>query len=89
MIIVSQDKTRVLNFNNILSIYTDKDETKKKIYAFSTNGEVQAQLGEYKTEERTKEILEEIVQEYLDSNEESFGAKFGYVKNTIYEMPLE
>lgn len=76
MIIVSQDKKTIVNFNAIETIQIDdnvldKTEAEFEIY---TNGEA---LGYYKTEERAKEILQEIIDFYI-CNE---------IKNKVYRMP--
>lgn len=66
MIIVNQDKTSILNFNNIQDIRIEPYGTHikgKKIYKiFAGNFEGYAtELGTYAREERAKEVLKEIV----------------------------
>ena len=94
MIIVSQDKTNILNFSNLQNVRIEPygtHEKGKKIYKiFAGNFEGYAtKLGTYKTEERAKEVLQEIINAYLDCNKESFYANFAYVKNIVYEMPTK
>ena len=86
MIIVSQDKKVITNFNNTLGIqietyflngdgekdYEVKVITEKGIYT----------IGTYDTEERAKEVLQEIIDMYKFNRCESIGQK-----NAIYKMP--
>ena len=65
MIIVSQDKKTIVNFNNILKIDCVNDE----IIVFYKSDEVPGvegteSIGFYGTEERAKGVLSEIVQKY-------------------------
>ncbi len=67
MIIVSQDKTEIINFENvdIIDIVVDLDGTGKlphKIYCETSSK--REELGTYKSEERAKEVLQEIVEKY-------------------------
>lgn len=92
MIIISQDKTQILNFNNIQNIRIEPYGTHikgKKIYKiFAGNFEGYAtEVGTYGKEEKAKEVLQEIIREYKDCNQCDYTAGFGYVINNIYEMP--
>lgn len=60
MIIVSQDKERIFNFDNIS--YIEISANKTTIRCQRTNENIW--LGNYETEERAKEVLQEIVKEY-------------------------
>lgn len=63
MIIVSQDKSKIVNFENVEKIYIDINEERKcRIFAEGHN--IITILGEYETEERAKEILDEINKAY-------------------------
>jgi len=69
MIIVSQDKKEVINFENILSVKLfHDDEDNECLYEIYTTvnapGDNYILLGEYNTEERAKEVLQEIVKKY-------------------------
>lgn len=98
MIIVNQDKTVVVNMNNIDTICVNDD---KPEIATSTIGRRAILLGEYKTRERAKEILQEIVTVYRCSKTcesfitEKLHAKIslelnGMKQSTfLYEMPKE
>lgn len=62
MIIVSQDKNTLVNFNNVDNIDIVADLTRAVSYSIcyetSTKRE---ELGEYETEERAREVLQEII----------------------------
>lgn len=61
MIIVSQDKMQIFNFDRIKNIWIDDnvlDKTDTE-FAICADGEI---LGDYDTEERAKEVLQEIVE---------------------------
>lgn len=62
MIIMSQDKTEIINFNNIESIWICSDE--EGIFTIEATADTNTSLGEYKTEERAKEILIGIMASY-------------------------
>lgn len=67
MIIVSQEKDEILNFNNIMNIQvTNCEEDGYLISAGFIVGrdDNYRDLGYYKTEERAKEVLQEITQKY-------------------------
>lgn len=55
MIIVSQDKKCILNFDNIFGLFT-----KEKIIYASISDDLSAAIGSYDTEERALEILKDI-----------------------------
>ncbi len=86
MIIVSQDKTNVINFANVGNLYADE----KKILCTDIQGCYLAKLGTYKTEERAKEVLLEIVKKYgeyvsLENMKNGINAIYNIPK--AYEMP--
>lgn len=85
MIIVSQDKTEIVNFNNIESIWICSDE--EGIFTIEATADTNATLGYYDTEERAKEVLQEIIRKY-----ETFSLdRLGSIKiiPKVYEMPKE
>lgn len=102
MIIVSQDRNAILNFDNTTTIKTEEHEEKCEIIARVNNGHF-ATLGEYATEERAKEILEEIIKCYANTeqykclsgmpncaDEEKVNVLNKLAENAvIYEMPQE
>lgn len=105
MIIVSQDKTQILNFENVQNVRIEQYGTHikgKKIYKiFAGNFEGYAtELGNYQTEERAKEVLDEIVNmrgifemyKCSDNNTQDMADKWMLKSNQIfdiYEMPKE
>lgn len=91
MIIVSQDKRMIINFDNIVEIVIRKntDENLYQVQCKSENEKNKRILGKYKTEERAKEVLEEIIELYMKCNCDSYGAGFGYVANAVFKMPVE
>lgn len=65
MIIVSQDKDKIVNFNNLTQLYITQDEEKTAYYIrFETVDSSYDDLGEYNTEEKAREILGEIAKVY-------------------------
>lgn len=62
MIIVSQDKTKIVNFDNLTQIYITRDEEETTTFIrYETVDSLYDDLGEYKAEERAKEVLQEII----------------------------
>lgn len=95
MIIISQDKTMILNFKNIEAIgignpLEDKDG-KFKILC-NTTSDNQYTMAEYETEERAKEILEDLIRLYR-KNFQVIGERGGVTDfihpPKVYEMPKE
>lgn len=91
MIIVSQDKMEIFNFEEIFRLYVDNwsnEEFATEPNCFcikaekSSDNMICAFLGEYKTEERAKEVLAEIINMYKFNKYEAVGQK-----NTVYKMP--
>lgn len=73
MIIVSQDKMEIFNFEEMFRLYVDnwsneKFATEPNCFCIkaekSSDNMICAFLGEYKTEERAKEVLKEIWEFY-------------------------
>lgn len=60
MIIVSQDRKKIINFERIKSIWISNDT--EEYFEINADGEL---LGIYKTEERAEKILEYIIKTYL------------------------
>lgn len=90
MIIVSQDKTKIVNFDNLTQIYITRDEEETATFIrYETVDSLYDDLGQYKTEERAKEILQEIIHIYGECNASCASTGYGYVKNKVYEMPKE
>ena len=93
MLIISQDKCTIVNLDNIKTIELDRETDFKSIIIFRETNEVETGvcgllIGHYTTKERAKEVLQEIIETYLDCNEQSVLANYAYVKNEVYEMPI-
>lgn len=85
MLIVSQDKYKVINFNNISVIAINEHD----IEGETTDGIV-ITIGTYKTVKRAKEVLQEIIQAYKDCNYYSLvETGKGFIINDFYQMPEE
>lgn len=95
MIIVSQDKTEIINFDNVINInITDCERDGYLISAGFVVGrdDNYRDLGYYQTEERAKEVLQEIVRATIDARKSQeinmfFGGTGIIPSNTYYEMP--
>ena len=95
MIIVSQNKDIIANFDNIESIDTVADldgtgEVPYKIH-YETSSK-REELGKYQTEERAKEVLQEIIDKFMEYGQIQNLA--GDIKQVCempkkYEMPKE
>lgn len=90
MIIISQDKMEIFNFDEIFRLYVDNwsnEEFATEPNCFcikaekSSDNMICAFLGEYKTEERAKEVLAEITEFWKN------GAMSDYKGFICYEMP--
>lgn len=96
MLIVSQDKYNILNFDTTVNIGVEEISTLNDIVQISaqTNGNTII-LGKYKTEERAKEVLQAIINlSSLSPNQSNVNINdiIGYYmvkKLTYYEMPKE
>lgn len=65
MIIVSQDKDNIINFDNLTQVYiTQNEEEKAYFIRFETVDSLYEDLGEYDTEERAEEVLRDITHWY-------------------------
>lgn len=84
MIIVSQDRDLIINFDNVTVIGIAQNNS-KEIDSITVDKEEQY-LGEYKTEERAKEVLQEIVTRYKNWANLKVGQPSG-VCLPVYEMP--
>ena len=98
MIIVSQDKRTIINFDNLKTIELDRETNFTSINIFRETNEVETGvcglfIGHYATEERAKEVLQEIIKAYIESKKgEEATTIFGFAiipSNTYYEMPQE
>ena len=100
MIIVSQDKTKIVNFDNLTQIYITQDEEETATFIrYETVDSLYDDLGVYKTEKRAKKVLREIIKKYssylqLNGGPAIFQGDIGIQPNIfnipkVYEMPEE
>lgn len=90
MIIVSQDKRKIVNFDNLFNIDYYKIDGNFEIDANTEKDSVC--LGYYKTEERAKEVLQEIMKKYLDIKcfyNSKYEVMQAIEQPKVYEMPVE
>ena len=85
MLILSQDKKSIYNFNNIISIQIEEGYNGFKliVYGAITN---YVSLGKYKTEERAKEVLQEIIEAYKENGSVKID-NIQVENKVVYEMP--
>lgn len=82
MIIITQDKKQIVNFNNTEIIFLKQNEVwYQGVYAEGY------QLGRYSTEKRAKEVLTQIVYRY--SAVEMYKVTDSQTKNAIAQIYLE
>ncbi len=88
MIIVSQDKRNVLNFDFTQQIGLDRETNFSSIMAYQNeNAKAECMwLGSYKTEERAKEVLQEIITRYKNWENMKAGQPSG-ICLPVYKMP--
>lgn len=93
MIIESQDKTKIVNFDNLTQIYITQDEEETATFIrYETVDSLYDDLGEYKTEERAKEVLQEIMKRYLEIKcfyNSKYEVMQAIEQPKVYEMPVE
>jgi hypothetical protein len=96
MIIVSQDKDNIVNFDNVVSVgIIDFDINDKNCWQRITAETLGTAivLGDYKTEERAKEVLKEMTGHYHRLKRNSVYAMgdsgFSFDEKFYYEMPKE
>ena len=89
MIIISQYKNRIINFDNLTQVYITQEEEKTAYFIrFETVDSLYDDLGEYKIEERAKEVLQEIITSYRNyRTAECAGYTNVLQKTAVYEMP--
>ena len=93
MIIVSQDKDNVVNFDRIKSLWIDDNVLDRTNTTFEILADDES-LGEYATEERAKEVLREITSTFSIKGMKNVSYEYAdiWVKMrqcAIYEMPKE
>lgn len=99
MIIISQDKMEIFNFDKIFRLYVDNwsnEEFATEPNCFcikaekSSDNMICAFLAEYKTEERAKEVLQEIIKAYREYRTAECDGYTDVLQETaVFEMPEE
>ena len=89
MLILSQDKTKIVNFDNLIQIYITQDEEETANFIrYESVDSLYDDLGEYKTEERAKEVLQEIISKYKTTLYNSKTNETVVNIPKVYEMPI-
>lgn len=87
MIIISQDKKSIYNFDNIKSIDVLENEIFLTDDILEDSG---VNIAEYKTEERAKEVLQEIIKGYRHYRTAECDGYTNVLEETaVFEMPEE
>lgn len=91
MIIVSQDKEEIVNFDKVDSIWICSDEEGR--FTIEAAADTNATLGYYKAKERAKEILQEITNIFsaglLNGTHDEIDLILKAKAMARYEMPEE
>lgn len=89
MIIVNQERTKIINFEKITEITASGTRILVGDDIFIPKGE---EIAKYETEERAKEVLQEIIDKYKEYA--TIQNKVGSISDVeilpkVYEMPTE
>ena len=88
MLILSQDKEKIINFDNVIQIYINTYANEYPDISCDTVELLNINLGDYKTLERAKEVLQEIIKEYRDYRTAECDGYTNVLQETaVYEMP--
>lgn len=88
MIIVSQDKEKIVNFDNLTQVYITQDEEETAYFIkCETVDSLYDDLGKYETEERAKEVLKEITRQYENSMWKLGKTTSSFQDEFVYRMP--
>lgn len=86
MIIVSQDKEEIVNFNKIENVWICTDGEGR--FSIEAAAHTNSRLGYYKTKERAKEVLQEIIHFYRHYSTAKCSRYANVLRETtVYEMP--
>lgn len=97
MLILTQDKDQIINFDNIVDVYVneeyDYNKDKSIPYIYYTTNSFTRKIGKYSSIERCKEILQEILSTYEELEKDRCQmigtGNYLITLNCIYEMPKE
>ncbi len=85
MIIVSQNKADIINFDNITHMYFEPNDNTINVL---TEYDDYISIGKYKTKKRAKEVLREIINSYRDYRTAECDGYTNVLQETaVYEMP--
>lgn len=84
MIIVSQDKKKIINFERITEIIASGTKILVRDDIFVPKGE---EIAKYETEERAKEVLQEIISKYKTTLYNSKTNETVVNIPKVYQMP--
>ena len=88
MIIVGQDKEKIVNFDNLTQVYITQDEEETAYFIrCETVDSLYDDLGKYETEERAKEVLKEITRQYENSMWKLGKTIISFQDEFVYRMP--
>ena len=88
MIIVSQNKISVINFDNVTTIEVNKYNDKKYVIKAYLASARMIDLAIYETEERADEVLEEIIEQYEHEKDCKYDRSYlEILDNFTYRMP--
>lgn len=89
MIIIDQDKNKIINFDNVNEIsITETGEVLVVNNTYITNDCLDV-LGKYDTEERAKKVLQEIINKYKTTLYNSKTNETVVNVPKVYEMPTK
>ena len=89
MIIVDQDKNKIINFDNVNEILTIETGEILVINNTHVTDDCLDVLGKYDTEERAKEVIQEIVSKYKTTLYNSKTNETVANIPKVFEMPTE
>lgn len=91
MLIRNQDKTSIVNFKNVDSIWCKNEYSNLFVIACGIVGqEAVLYLGKYKTQEKALSVLDEIQELYLSYMvSEGIDITYGFNQPKVYEMPQD
>ena len=96
MIIVSQNKNKIINFDNVNYLQVGKIVDNEFSIEINYDDCNFIRIATYKTEERAEEVLQEIMQSYIYNEERKYCSRFFddnqlqiTKQSMLYEMPEE
>lgn len=92
MLIVSQDKEEIINFDNANSLWINENSENYNFYIRVAQQYSNTVIGEYNSKERAKEILREIIECATVTGVSNCSYEYADIaikmkKHALYEMP--